>query len=193
MGNSTSKKDNVIHADIADGNEPIPIKVINNYNEKQPFPFQYGTEYRLSEKVKSLTYQPTESDGCNCVAECTSELCRCESSSTATFDTINRRMQTFIDSYTCGDHQYIECGQHCGCMAKCKRRLTRDTIMKNIEVRYKPDVGFTVIACQHIAAGMPIMNYIGNVVIQEELEKNLNAIWGTDYTFNFHNEVRVLF
>uniref|UniRef100_A0A7E4UL82 SET domain-containing protein n=1 Tax=Panagrellus redivivus TaxID=6233 RepID=A0A7E4UL82_PANRE len=179
--------DNVIIYDIADGIEPIPVKVINNFDDTYPFSFEYGSKHRLTKEVKQLLHNPTPTDGCDCATDCNPKTCRCQAGSTVKFYSNVRRVSLRSDTQTVqsDEYQYIECGKHCGCHGKCGRQLSRDTIFKKMEIRYKPVIGFIVTACQHIAPGMPILNYVGSIVING-VNEDFDPDFGTDYTFNLY-------
>ena len=65
-------------------------------------------------------------------------------------------------------HKYVDCGQHCDCRAKCKRRILNGHVAKRVILEYMDGKGFGLVAAQPIALGMPIFEYIGEVLHSSE-------------------------
>uniref|UniRef100_A0A914YSV1 SET domain-containing protein n=1 Tax=Panagrolaimus superbus TaxID=310955 RepID=A0A914YSV1_9BILA len=63
---------------------------------------------------------------------------------------------------------YVECGMHCGCQGKCRRRIFPGShAAKKLHVEYFLNKGFGVVVDQPVAAGMPVCEYRGLVCIRE--------------------------
>uniref|UniRef100_A0A7E4VI45 SET domain-containing protein n=1 Tax=Panagrellus redivivus TaxID=6233 RepID=A0A7E4VI45_PANRE len=184
---SRYKPDKVVVEDLSIGAEPIPIRVINNYSDEKPNIFNYATSNRFTNDASKMVAPVGDMKACSCHPRsgCLPGECECEDASSLIFDPESRIVGQPIGTSTYNDHHYVECGSHC----KCNRYMSHDYLMKKVEIHYKPNMGFGVIAKQHIAAGMPIINYVGTVVTKEYHDEYRNQLASqTDYIFDNLNE-----
>uniref|UniRef100_A0AC35G498 SET domain-containing protein n=1 Tax=Panagrolaimus sp. PS1159 TaxID=55785 RepID=A0AC35G498_9BILA len=156
----------IIIDDIAGRREWHPIPLINNINNNTPKHFNYINFNSLSAGTRKLISEKVTAQGCSCEDECDA-FCACERSSSVGFDP-DTRIVPNPDSYNFYTDFYVECGSHCNCFGTCKRQiLPSNNVLKKLEAHYIKGKQFGIVAAQPIAAGMPIVEYVGEVFVFE--------------------------
>nr|XP_027188061.1 histone-lysine N-methyltransferase, H3 lysine-9 specific SUVH4-like [Cicer arietinum] len=175
VSRAISSSPSLVCTDISIGQEPISIIATNEFDDPPVAPtgFQYITANQIASTIKV----PSSGPGCNCIGSCRDTItCGCAKLNGQKFP------------YACGNGGRLieprdivyECGPICGCGPNCGNKVSQKALIYRLEVFRTPNKGWGVRTWDFIPSGAPVVEYIGVLSRDDELD---NAI-GNEYIFD---------
>ncbi|WOG96929.1 hypothetical protein DCAR_0416268 [Daucus carota subsp. sativus] len=168
---NTSRKFNkatqgpVVILDISNGEENMPVRVVNAIDGQKPPAFKYTTKMAYH----SQQCVDTKSSGCDCLNGCSKEiLCSCIDKSDGKVS-INNSV-----SIVKKDPVVYECGPCCKCPPDCKNRMSQHGIKLQLEIFKTIPTGWGVRSRNFISEGRFICEYVGELLQYKEEEGRID-------------------
>nr|XP_017245646.1 PREDICTED: histone-lysine N-methyltransferase, H3 lysine-9 specific SUVH5-like [Daucus carota subsp. sativus] len=155
----------IVLNDISNGEENMPVRVVNAIDCQKPPPFKYTTKmaYHSQQCVVS------KSGGCDCLDGCSKEtLCSCIVMSNGKVSIDNSV------SIVKKDPIVYECGPCCKCPPGCKNRTSQHGVKLQLEVFKNTPTGWGVRSRNFISEGRFICEYVGDLLKYKEEEGRID-------------------
>ncbi|KAL3524114.1 hypothetical protein ACH5RR_016948 [Cinchona calisaya] len=150
--------------DVSQGQEKMPIKVVNEISDDTLAPFTYVTKMKYPH-----WHDLSVPKGCNCIGGCSdSQQCPCVVK--------NKGELPFNEEgaiVECKNMVY-ECGPNCKCPSSCQNRVSQHGPRLTLEVFRTKSRGWGVRSREDIPSGSFICEYIGELLLDQEADQRSN-------------------
>jgi len=163
----------IVDADFSDGQERIPIVVVNEV-DSEPSPrlhCKYTTRYVDAIGQPIHVPQPAAGSGCKCTSGCKiASECACAARSKV-LDPSNNLMMPYLEGkLTWACSMLYECGPHCLSPANSANRVIQHGIKYRLEVFKTKNRGWGVRSHDTIPPGAFVCTYTGELITNEEAD-----------------------
>lgn len=166
------KCQNILHSDIALGQEAVPIPCVNSV-DSEPYPedYKYIKENCVTSPM-NIDRNITHLQYCVCKDDCSSSLCMCgQLSLRRWFDKNGRLLPEF-----CREEPPLifECNHACSCWRSCKNRVVQNGLRVRLQLFRTDEKGWGVRTLQDIPQGTFVCEYVGEIIAEDEAEMRQN-------------------
>ncbi|XP_030292441.1 histone-lysine N-methyltransferase EHMT1 isoform X2 [Sparus aurata] len=167
-----SAEQNVLHSDIALGQERVPIPCVNSV-DSEPYPdgYKYIPENCVTSPM-NIDRNITHLQYCVCKEDCSTSICMCgQLSLRCWYDKSGRLLPEF-----CREEPPLifECNHACSCWRTCKNRVVQNGLRTKLQLFRTSKKGWGVRTLQDIPQGTFVCEYVGEIISEAEAEMRQN-------------------
>jgi euchromatic histone-lysine N-methyltransferase len=173
LNKGTERRTGVVMTDISEGQEPIPVGVVNTVdNTRPPSSFEYTTTLRYPRGFSLPSYPITQ---CSCQDCSTDHQCGCVAKNAGRMTPYNQFGQ-LVRALPA----VYECGKLCGCSQDCHNRVCQKGLRYRLEIFKTENKGWGVRSWDFIPSGGFVCEYTGEVMDTN----TANEMDDDEYLFN---------
>ncbi|GJN18249.1 hypothetical protein PR202_gb05390 [Eleusine coracana subsp. coracana] len=174
----TNVHEGISLSDTSQGNERIPIRVINTIDNISLTSFKY-----IAKVIYPNWYKKELPKGCDCTNGCSdSGKCACAMKNGGQIPFNYDSKIIWVKSLV------FECGPSCRCPPTCRNRVSQHGIKISLEIFRTSEKGWGVRSLNSISRGNFICEYTGELLHEEEAAKLENDEYLFDIGRNYHDK-----
>ncbi|KAG0554700.1 hypothetical protein M758_12G115400 [Ceratodon purpureus] len=157
LNKGTERRTGLVIVDISDGEEPLPVGVVNTVDgSRPPAAFEYTTKLRYP---RGFSFPSYPSSRCFCQDCSADHMCSCVAKNSGRMLPYNQYGQ-LIRALPA----VYECGKQCRCSSDCHNRVCQKGLRYRLEIFKTQNKGWGVRSWDFIPSGGFVCEYTGEVM-----------------------------